>query len=224
MRFRYLLWDFDGTLFDTYPPLIRAMQGALATLGHTVSEAQIGALLADTLDGAIDTLSAELALDREAFVAEIERIHAGVRPDERPPFPGVIALCERVQAAGGANLLFTHRDRPTLHTLLSWHGAEHLFLDILTTEDGYPRKPDPAGFRALIERNNLPLDEVLAVGDRDLDILAGQAAGIATCLFRATPSPGVTPDFRITSWGELAALLGLPGTPGADSDTDLTRR
>lgn len=224
MRFRYLLWDFDGTLFDTYPPLIRAMKGALATLGHTVPEARISALLADTLDGAIDTLSAALALDREAFVAEIERLHASVRPDERPPFPGTIALCERIQAAGGANLLFTHRDRPTLNALLSWHGASHLFLDILTTSDGYPRKPDPAGFRALIERNSLPLDQVLAVGDRDLDILAGQAAGIATCLFRTTPSPGVTPDFRIASWDQLASLLDLPAASGANSDADLTRR
>lgn len=232
MRFRYLLWDFDGTLFDTYPPLIRAMAGALAALGHTIPEARISALLADSLVSAIDTLSAGLALDRAAFVAEIERIQADISPNERPPFPGVIALCERVRAAGGTNLLFTHRDRATLCALLSWHGADHLFLDILTTDDGYPRKPDPAGFRALIERNGLPVHEVLAIGDRDLDILAGQAAGIATCLFRATPSPGVTPDFRIASWDELAALIGLPAAPGAafdtnpdtDSDTDLTRR
>lgn len=50
MRFGYLLWNFDGALFDTYPPLIRAMAGALVALGHTVSEARISALLADTID------------------------------------------------------------------------------------------------------------------------------------------------------------------------------
>jgi len=210
MRFDYLLWDFDGTLFDTYPPLVHAIEQALAEWGVSVPAARIRALLAETLDHAVDTLSAELGVEQSTLNERIDHYHARVTPAERPPFPGVIALCERFKAAGGANLLFTHRDRPTLDALLAWHHADHLFLDILTTDDGYPRKPDPAGFCALIKRNALPRDRVLAVGDRDLDVQAGKAAGIATCLYDASPSPGVNPDFRIASWDELAALLALP--------------
>lgn len=210
MRFDYLLWDFDGTLFDTYPPLVRSIEQALAEWDVSVPAARIRALLANTLADTIDTLSAEFGLDRDAFVARIERYRARTTPAERPPFPGVIALCERFKAAGGGNLLFTHRDRETLDTLLAWHNADHLFLDILTTDDGYPRKPDPAGFRALIERNGIPPKAVLAVGDRDLDVLAGKAAGIATCLYDPAPSPAAEPDFCVSSWDELAALVGLP--------------
>ena len=211
MRFDYILWDFDGTLFDTYPPLVRAIEQALAEWGARVPAGRIRALLTDTLANTIDTLSGEFGLDRDEFTARVTRYrHANASPADCLPFPGVIALCERFMAAGGANLLFTHRDLPTLHTLLATHKADHLFLDILTTDNGYPRKPDPAGFRALIERNALPRDRVLAVGDRDLDILAGKGAGIATCLYDAKPSPDALPDFCIASWGELAALLELP--------------
>ena len=210
MRFDYLLWDFDGTLFDTYPALVRAIEQALAEWGVSVPAARIRALLATTLADTIDALSAEFELERAAFSARVEHYRARTTPAERPPFPGVIALCERFKAAGGANLLFTHRDRPTLDALLAWHQTDHLFLDILTTEDGYPRKPDPAGFCALIERNAVPRDRALAVGDRDLDVQAGKAAGVATCLYDAAPSPGVEPDFCVASWDELAALLALP--------------
>jgi len=211
MRFDYLLWDFDGTLFDTYPPLVRAIEQALGEWGASVPAERIRALLTDTLANTITTLSAELGIERDDFATRIAHYRdLNEIPENCPPFPGVLELCERFMAAGGANLLFTHRERPMLKRLLTYHGADHLFLDILTTADGYPRKPDPAGFRALIERNALPRDRVLAVGDRDLDILAGKGAGIATCLYDATPSPDAPPDYCVASWDELAALLELP--------------
>ncbi len=220
MTFRYLLWDFDGTLFDTYPPLVNSIQQALAEIGQQISTDRVRALLSDTLSDTIDTLCAEFGLERETFIERIGHYQATITPADRPPFPGALAICERLNAAGGANLLFTHRDRDSLYNLLSWHGADHLFLDVLTTEDGYPRKPDPAGFVALIERHALPREQVLAVGDRDLDILAGRRAGIATCLFNAAPSPDAPPDYVIAHLDELAPLLGL----NADSDRKSTRR
>lgn len=220
MTFRYLLWDFDGTLFDTYPPLVNSIQQALAEIGQHISADRVRALLSDTLSDTIDTLCVEFGLEREAFIERIGHYQAAITPADRPPFPGALAICERLNAAGGANLLFTHRDRNSLYNLLNWHGADRLFLDILTTEDGYPRKPDPAGFLALIERHALPREQVLAVGDRDLDILAGRRAGIATCLFNAAPSPNVTPDYVIAHLDELAPLLCLD----ADSDGKSTPR
>jgi histidinol phosphatase-like enzyme len=42
--------------------------------------------------------------------------------------------------------------------------------------DAYPRKPDPAAFNAIIERHGLVRDETMAIGDRDIDVLAGRSA------------------------------------------------
>ena len=33
MRFRHWFWDFDGTLFNTYPRICRAFQKSLADAG-----------------------------------------------------------------------------------------------------------------------------------------------------------------------------------------------
>ena len=60
---------------------------------------------------------------------------------------------------------------------------ETYFADLITTAGGYPLKPDPAKFEEVIGRSSLKLRETLAVGDRDLDILSGYAAGVHTCLF-----------------------------------------
>lgn len=209
MRFKYLLWDFDGTLFDTYPPLIRSMEQALADFGIVEPREEIERLLNITLADCFNTLVARHGLDAAQFDARLDVYHANVTIQDRPPFPGAIRVCERLVAAGGTNYIFTHRPRPSLYEFLEAFGVAGLFADCLSTADGYPRKPDPAGFIALIERHALPREDVLAVGDRDLDILAGQGAGVRTCLFSTPPSPGVTPDYRITAFDELEAILEM---------------
>jgi len=209
MQFRYLLWDFDGTLFDTYPPLVRATERALADLGLSEPRQEIERLLSITLADCVTTLAERHSLDADELDARITDYYRQAPVQEMPPFPGAIQVCERLIASGGANYLFTHRTRPSLMRLLDGHGVAGLFADCLTVEDGYPRKPDPAGFIALLDKHALPRDEVLAVGDRDLDILAGQGAGVRTCLFNAQPLPGIQPDFQIGALVELERILGL---------------
>lgn len=209
MRYPYLLWDFDGTLFDTYPPLIRSFERALADFGIVEPREEIMRLLNITLDDCFRTLVARHHLDAAQFDARLDAHHAHVTIQDRPPFPGAIRVCERLIAAGGRNYIFTHRPRASLFQFLDGFGVSGLFADCLTTAEGYPRKPDPAGFVALLEKNALPRAQVLAVGDRDLDIAAGQGAGLHTCLFSPQPVPGVEPDYRIADFAELEHILGL---------------
>jgi len=82
----------------------------------------------------------------------------------------------------------------------------HLFSASITGDDGYSRKPDPAAFVAALELCDLPRGETITVGDRDIDILGGQAAGLFACLF-GTPSDEVAPDLVIARFDELLLLL-----------------
>jgi len=209
MRFRYLVWDFDGTLFDTYPPLVRAVERALADAGVSEARVQIERLLSITLADCVATLAVRHGLSAAELDGRITDYYRQATVQETPPFPGAIRVCEGLIAVGGANYLFTHRTRLSLMRLLDAYAMAGLFADCLTVEDGYPRKPDPAGFIALLEKHALPRDDVLAVGDRALDIVAGQGAGVRTCLFSAQPSPGIQPDFRIGALVELERILGL---------------
>jgi phosphoglycolate phosphatase-like HAD superfamily hydrolase len=52
----------------------------------------------------------------------------------------------------------------------------------------------------------LQREETMAVGDRDIDVLAGQAAGIFTCLF-GRKDDGVAADLTINSFDELYRYL-----------------
>lgn len=209
MQFDAIIWDFDGTLFDSYPPLIGAVERGLGELGLAEPRHEISRLLLASLDECIVTLAARYGFDADTFGNRVVAAYARTDPAEIVPYPGVVTVCEQFVQAGGMNTIFTHRRRETALALLEAHQVDALFAECLTTNDGYPRKPDPAGFVALIGKYGWLPERVLAIGDRDLDIQAGQGAGVRTCAYIGQISPGVVPDFHLTHFDELAAILGL---------------
>jgi phosphoglycolate phosphatase-like HAD superfamily hydrolase len=209
MRFKHLFWDFDGTLFDTYPPLIRAIEFALADDQITEDSAVIADLLSDTLSHCLAALIEKYGLNGATFEARVNHHWSQTTPQDNPPFPGVVHACERVLAAGGRHYIITHRGRESMLALLDWYNVRGVFTDFITRDDGYPRKPDPVSFQAMIERHHLPLDEVLVIGDRALDIQAGQGAGAHTCLFSTVLLPDAQPDYVIADFGALLDVVGV---------------
>jgi len=90
--------------------------------------------------------------------------------------------------------------------LLAAHNMIDYFAGCLTREDGYPRKPDPAIFKAALATYQLKRAETLVVGDRDIDILGGQAAGLWSCFF-GPASDEVKADLVISNFAKLRQYL-----------------
>jgi phosphoglycolate phosphatase-like HAD superfamily hydrolase len=199
---QHLIWDVDGTLFDTYPAIARAFQAALHDLGAAAPFDEIMRLAQISLDHCLNTLSSTCALAADDLEEQFDQHYQTVTPEEQPPFAGVQDVCEHIRARGGLNLIVTHRGRAGLDRLLAAHRLTDYFADMTSNDDAYPRKPDPAAFVALIEKHHLPLVTTLGVGDRDIDILAAQAADIRATLF-GTNYGTATPDFSFTDYAAL---------------------
>lgn len=210
---RDIIWDVDGTLFDTYPAIARAFRAALRDAGHDAGPGRIIDLARQSLAHCTASLAAEYGLDQAGFEAAVARHYEATRPTDQPPFPGARELCERICEAGGQNLIVTHRGPRGTAELLAAAGLSELFSGSITRADPYPRKPDPAAFNAIIRRHGLRREATMAIGDRDIDVMAGKAAGVVTCFFGDAPG-GVDPDITITDFRELAKLL-FPTRPAA---------
>ncbi|MGC9358072.1 MAG: HAD-IA family hydrolase, partial [Anaerolineae bacterium] len=113
-----------------------------------------------------------------------------------------------------------HRDRASLQQLLEVHGLSQTFAAIITSDDGFPRKPDPAAFESLIERQQLDREVTLAIGDRELDILAARGAGLHTCFFGTNPHEAHA-DVEITDYADLHAWLLRRNLSPAAGHTDI---
>jgi phosphoglycolate phosphatase-like HAD superfamily hydrolase len=204
--FRNIVWDVDGTLFDTYPAISRAFKMALNDLGQDATLEQIEGLARKSLGHCVSTLADQCRLNAADISQGFEAHYDLIRPDEQPPFPGVIAICKYIQALGGKNVVVTHRERASTDELLAANEMTQYFVGYVTRDDGYPKKPHPAAFEAILKTHELLPEETLTVGDRDIDILAGHAAGLFTCLFGDATEGGVA-DLTIRSFEELYRYL-----------------
>lgn len=212
LRYTALIWDADGTLFDTYPGFTEGFVQALRALAREEAPDEIARLARISLGHAARVLAERHALDEPQLVETFQQHYAAISPAIQPPFPGVLPICQRQVTAGGRNFIYTHRGRASLERLLDAHNMTHLFAGWVTADDGVERKPDPAGFNMLVERHDLPRGQTLGIGDRALDVLGAQAAGLDACFFGAAPPQEAQPEFYVANFEDLAHILFGQGT------------
>jgi phosphoglycolate phosphatase-like HAD superfamily hydrolase len=203
---QHLIWDVDGTLFDTYPAIARSFQSAARDLGAPATYDEVMRLALVSVDHCVTTLSSTYALPADRLEELFEQYYRTITPEDQPPFVGVAAVCEHIRSRGGLNLIVTHRRRAGLDRLLATHRLTAYFTGSISNDDAYPRKPDPAAFLALIEKHQLPRNITLGIGDRDIDVLAAQAAGLRAAFFGTNPGTS-SPDFVFSDYAVLLHMI-----------------
>jgi HAD superfamily hydrolase (TIGR01509 family) len=204
--FRHIIWDVDGTLFDTYPTMARAIRAALNDLGKDAPLDWIQKLAKESLGHCGSVLADTYGLQGDDLWQQFDKHYACITPEENLPFPGVIDVCEYIRSLKGKNVVVTHRGRQGTTELLAAHHMAHYFAGCVSGDDGYPRKPHPGAFEAAMAHYDLKRKETLTVGDRAIDILAGQAAGIFSCFYGPEPE-AVDADLVVSSFDDLHQYL-----------------
>jgi HAD superfamily hydrolase (TIGR01509 family) len=206
MVIQNILWDVDGTLFDTYPAITYAISKSLNEMGVTVALNVIDGLVRQSIERCIVTLSQRFKLDPDLLGARFAESYRRMDPAYQPPYPGVEAVCRTVHERSGVNSIVTHRSLDSTSKLLDTHMLSAYFDSIFSIEQGYPRKPDPGMVLAALEKHELDPSQTLLIGDRDLDIQAGQMAGVRTCSF-GTPNLTVPAEMHVSNYSQLLELL-----------------
>ena len=184
--FNNIIWDFDGTLFDTYTAQASLLSEIVESkYGINIPIDKIRKFNSKSLSFTLNEISLIVNIDVEDIESLFIEEYALLPLDREYPYEYVVEICNKIVSKNGFNIINTHRSKKRLLKLLKKYKMEHLFYDIITHEDGFPRKPDPKSFYALIERNSLLPTETLVIGDRELDIKGGQNAGLKTYFFNS---------------------------------------
>ncbi len=215
MRFVNYIWDFDGTLCDSYPhttvQFLRAMGWGMERYDEVFRRLQV------TWLDAIRYYRMSEAEDR-AFRAAANSFAVDPYPTL---FPGCRAVLTAIREGGGRSFLYTLRDMEAVRFLDS-AGVLQLFDGYVTQENRFPGKPDPTAVRYLMDTYRLDPRETVMIGDRELDGDSGKNAGCAGCLLTFLPqnADGVDPlqvthqDFACRNFPEFSALMGIEGDAG----------
>ena len=182
MIYRHFFWDFDGTLYDTYPRITRACQRALGDFCVETAYDTVYAAAKRSLNYCGVAIGGPRGVSAEAFMEAYHRHAEEEGAESIRPYSGVPEMLRAVVRNGGKNYLYTHRST----TALKWPRHDRLdalFADAVTKEDGFPSKPAPDALNYLIEKHRLDRAQCVMLGDRDIDLDAGKNAGIACALF-----------------------------------------
>ena len=201
-----LIWDFDGTLFDTYPLMADSLRRAMLEEGHDVPVQDIRARMAVTLSDAVAHYKSTLGITEDTMERYRHVMYAQGWRAARP-FAGAEDVCARVCREGGHNHLCTHLGVTARKYMEAW-GLDRYFSVYVTDEDGLPRKPAPDMVRRVLETTGRPAQEFWMIGDRELDILAAQAAGVRGCLFTQGRENVVTAaEYQVSRLEDLFEIM-----------------
>lgn len=185
MLYKHFFWDFDGTLYDTYGRITRALVKGLADMG-----------IETDFDTAFFRVKKSL---REALCMYLsEHPEVKITPDEAigyyrahseeedlssiQPYADTEKVLRAVAEHGGRNYLYTHRGQSGIDALQR-DGLDRYFSDFVTSRDGFPSKPAPDALNYLCEKHHLDRAQCVMVGDRSIDLDAGKNAGMAGALY-----------------------------------------
>lgn len=179
MKFTEFFWDFDGTLFDTYPRINRAVQKSLHEMDIDVSLEELLPVLKRSLGHVFRTF----APGREKEASGIYHSHAEDEGYESmQPYPGAERILQSVLEHGGRNYLYTLRSATSLRAL-EHYGLMKYFTDFVTHENGFPGKPAPDALQYLMGKHGLAPENCVMIGDRDIDLNSGINSGMSCALF-----------------------------------------
>ena len=210
-----IAFDLDGTLVDTAPDLIGALNIVLGErrLPHLAVDSA-RELVGKGARGLITRgfAAAGEPLDEAEIGALTNRfieVYRSRIASESRPFQGLEAALDVLSQAGAVLTVCTNKRTDLSVELLDALGLTHRFAAVIGADLAPLRKPDPSHFVAAVEAGGGDPSRALMVGDSCNDVDSAKAAGapVVVVSFGYTETP---PDLRggdalIDRFGQLPA-------------------
>ncbi len=212
-----VLLDFDGTLVDTAPDFITALNRLLSEMGHRPVDFEDFRQLAGEgakrlLIRALGARGVAAAEDAAApWVMRLIEYYYEVQTVQAKPFPGVVPTLRAFRDQGLALAICTNKPDASTRHQLSYFGMTELFGAVVCGDTASAKKPDPAHLLEALAELGIEPERAVMVGDSAADVNAARAAGIAVVAVRYGYSPvsadSLGADIVIDTFGELPNAL-----------------
>lgn len=186
------LFDLDGTVLDTYAPILESMRYATKMVfGKALPDSKLVSMVGQPLVTQMQAFAAERGCGSEV-ADELTRVYRKYNErdlDEKSfPFPGVPEAIASLKNAGFTVGVVTSKRAVLATKSLKAHGLFDAFACVNGAEDSTAHKPDPDPLLTAAKKLGVSPDRCVYVGDSPYDLQAAHAANM--------PCVGVT-------WGKF---------------------
>lgn len=172
-----VLFDFDGTVADTVPAILRVATETLARHGISVPRERMLLMVGPPLEEGFKLISGVSEEDAIAFAAEYRKLFDEIlEPADYPVMPGIVELLDALNAKGKRLAIATSRIEAVTCRM-----AEYLGLDQFEAIAGRvigTRYSKTESIQAALDMLGVDASQAIMVGDRFYDVEGAAALGI----------------------------------------------
>ena len=206
-----VVFDLDGTLVDTAADLLAAANAVFAAPilgdGDRLTAFHGGRAM---LRLGFTRLGQDWSeADVDAGYPRLLEAYRGAIAVHSRLYPGAMDAVEALKRAGFAVSICTNKPEALAELLLRALGVRDSFAALVGADTLPFRKPDPAPYRAAVERAGGLVARSMLIGDTETDALTGVAAGVPVALVTFGPEGAGVARFRPTAL--LDRYEDLPG-------------
>ena len=176
------LFDLDGTVLDTYAPILESMRYATKTVfGEALPDSKLVSMVGQPLVTQMQAFAAERGCGSEV-ADELTRVYREYNErdlDEKSfPFPGIPEAIASLKNAGFTVGVVTSKRAVLATKSLKAHGLFDVFACVNGAEDSTAHKPDPDPLLTAAKKLGVSPDRCVYVGDSPYDLQAAHAANL----------------------------------------------
>ncbi|MFC1590316.1 HAD family hydrolase [Candidatus Omnitrophota bacterium] len=176
-----IIFDLDGTLIDSRADIANAVNHTLRSLG--LKEKSVDEICSYVGKGVEELVRKSLGEENTALLDEalpaLEAYYREHSSDRSTLYPHVEETLERFKDK--KKVIATNRKREFALLSLEKMGIERYFEEVIGADDSRHMKPSPCPLDRTLRNMDISKDKAIIVGDMNIDIMTGKAAGIATC-------------------------------------------
>ena len=201
---RAVLFDFNGTLSQDEPLLLRIYQGLFARYGRPLSEEEYVAQLAGLTEEAI--VGGWLGVDGPLLGSLIaERIAAyAAEAADGATVPEEVRSAVRYAAERVPVAIVSGAFRAEIEPVVAAAGLAEQVTAVVAADDVEQGKPHPEGYLRALEVLGLDAGEVVAFEDTEAGIASAKSAGLRCIAVR-----GTMPDDRLDAAHEIVDAIDV---------------
>ena len=210
-----VLFDLDGTLIDSEALIGVALAETLARHGVHFDPSAVDRIVGPPMTVMIERVAGVNSEVARAIFHEYTMLYLETYAPRALPMPGAVALLDGLATAGVPLALVTNKDESSARTALGYLGWMSRFTAIVGADSTPRPKPEAEHALEAMRRLDARATSTAFVGDLDVDMACGSAAGLARVIGLAN---GMAPEALraagathvCATLAEVATLLDLP--------------
>lgn len=176
------IWDLDGTLLDSYEAILSGIEETFGQFSIPYDKEKVREFI---LKFSVQDLMEKVAEERKLDVEVLNQVRAQSLAEKNAQvvlMSGAREVLSWADAAGIQQFVYTHKG-DNAFTILRDLGLESYFTEIITSQSGFARKPNPEAATYLLNKYQLNPEKTYYIGDRTLDVEFAQNSGIQSINF-----------------------------------------